>query len=139
MIFFVGREKSDDGDKESSSQRKSCQKGKDEKRLRRYAPLYLCALPGFVYLVINNYLPMGGLMLAFKKYSVAKGILKSPWNGIGNFTYLFGSKWAKIMFRNTIGYNILFLSLGTMFAIAVAIILNEVRKRRRSRSTRQPY
>ena len=108
---------------------KAAKKRKTKKKLRKYAPLYLCALPGFVYLVINNYLPMGGLVLAFKKYSFAKGILKSPWNGISNFTYLFGSKWAKIMFRNTIGYNILFLSLGTMFAIAVAIILNEVRKK----------
>jgi len=108
---------------------KAVKKRKTKKKLRKYAPLYLCALPGFVYLVINNYLPMGGLVLAFKKYSFAKGILKSPWNGIGNFTYLFGSKWAKIMFRNTIGYNILFLSLGTIFAIFVAILLNEVRKK----------
>lgn len=108
---------------------KAAKKRKTKKKLRKYAPLYLCALPGFVYLVINNYLPMGGLVLAFKKYSFAKGILKSPWNGISNFTYLFGSKWAKIMFRNTIGYNILFLSLGTIFAIFVAILLNEVRKK----------
>ena len=115
--------------RKAAAKEKAARKGKTKKKLRRYAPLYLCALPGFVYLIINNYLPMGGLVLAFKKYSFAKGILKSPWNGISNFTYLFGSKWAKIMFRNTIGYNILFLSLGTMFAIAVAIILNEVRKK----------
>lgn len=113
----------------STAGEKAARNMRTKRKLRRYAPLYLCALPGFVYLIINNYLPMGGLMLAFKKYSFAKGIIKSPWNGISNFTYLFGSKWAKIMFRNTIGYNLLFLSLGTIFAIFVAIILNEVRRK----------
>ena len=114
----------------STIQSKTVSKKQTLRRLRKYAPLYLCALPGFLYLIINNYLPMGGLILAFKKYSFAKRIIKSPWNGLSNFTYLFGSKWAKIMFRNTIGYNILFLSLGTIFAIFVAILLNEVRKKK---------
>ena len=72
---------------------------------------------------------MGGIILAFKKYSFAKGIINSPWNGIKNFTFLFGSKWAKIMFRNTIGYNLVFLITGTVFAIFVAIILGEVSKK----------
>ena len=67
---------------------------------------------------------MGGLILAFKKYSFSKGILHSPWNGIQNFTYLFSSKWAKIMFRNTVCYNLVFLVLGTIFAVFVAILLN---------------
>lgn len=97
-----------------------------KKRLRKYLPLYLLSLPGFIYLIINNYLPMGGLILAFKKYSFAKGILNSPWNGFQNFTFLFGSKWAKIMFRNTICYNIAFLLLGTLFAIFVAILLSVI-------------
>ena len=97
-----------------------------QKRIHKYFPLYLLALPSVIYLIINNYLPMAGLVLAFKKFSFAKGILKSPWNGLDNFTYLFGSKWAKIMFRNTIGYNLVFLILDTIFAIFIAILLNEV-------------
>lgn len=101
-------------------------KEQTRKRLRKYLPLYLLSLPGFIYLIINNYLPMGGLILAFKKYSFAKGILRSPWNGLDNFTFLFGSKWAKIMFRNTICYNIAFLLLGTLFAIFVAILLSVI-------------
>ena len=108
---------------------KQRRKKQTEKRIKKYLPLYLCALPGFIYLIINNYLPMGGIILAFKKYSFAKGIIKSPWNGVKNFTFLFGSKWAKIMFRNTIGYNLVFLVSGTVFAIFVAIILGEVRKK----------
>lgn len=97
-----------------------------QKRIRKYLPLYLLAIPSIIYLIINNYMPMAGLVLAFKKFSFAKGIFKSPWNGLENFSYLFGSKWAKIMFRNTIGYNLVFLILDTVFAILVAILLNEV-------------
>lgn len=108
---------------------KARKKKQTRKRIRKYLPLYFFALPGFIYLIINNYLPMGGLVLAFKKYSFAKGILNSPWNGIQNFTFLFGSKWAKIMFRNTIGYNLVFLFTGTVFAIFVAIMLGEIRSK----------
>lgn len=52
---------------------------------------------------------MTGLILAFKNYSFSKGIFQSEWCGLKNFTYLFGSKWAKVMFRNTIGYNVVFI------------------------------
>lgn len=103
------------------------------KRLKKYAPLYLLAIPSMLYLIINNYLPMGGLILAFKQYSFARGIMNSPWNGIDNFTFLFGSKWAGIMFRNTICYNILFLVLNTVVAIFIAIILSEITSERRKK------
>jgi len=98
-----------------------------KKRLIKYRMLYLVALPSIVYLIINNYMPLMGLSLAFKNFSFAKGIIDSPWNGIQNFTYLFGSKWTGIMFRNTILYNLVFMILGTILAIFVAIVLNEVR------------
>ncbi|MBR6380094.1 MAG: sugar ABC transporter permease [Lachnospiraceae bacterium] len=103
------------------------------KKLKKYVPLYILALPSILYLIVNNYLPMCGLVLAFKQYSFAKGIVDSPWNGIKNFTFLFGSKWAGIMFRNTICYNIVFLVLNTIVAIIIAILLGEVRKERRKK------
>lgn len=96
----------------------------------KYRFLYLLAVPGFIYLIINNYMPMVGLMLAFKNYSFAKGIFASPWCGLSNFSYLFSSKWAKIMFRNTICYNLAFIVLGTVLAIFVAIVLGEIRNAR---------
>lgn len=99
------------------------------KRLKKYLPLYIVAIPGIIYLIINNYFPMMGLVLAFKKFSFAKGIIDSPWNGLGNFSYLFGSKWAGIMFRNTILYNLVFLALTTLFSILIAILLNEIGNR----------
>ncbi len=98
------------------------------KLMKKYAWLYVAALPGFIYLIINNYFPMVGLSLAFKNYSFARGMFRSPWTGISNFTFLFGSKWAGIMFRNTVLYNIVFIFLGTVFAIFVAILLSEIRR-----------
>ncbi len=84
-------------------------------------------LPGIIYLLINNYLPIGGLSLAFKKYDYSKGILGSAWNGLSNFKFLFGTKDAAMIIRNTLGYNFVFIVLGTVLAVAVAIILNEIR------------
>ena len=100
------------------------------KRLIKYLPLYILAIPSLAYLIVNNYMPMAGLVLAFKKYSFGKGVIGSPWNGLDNFKFLFGSKWAGIMFRNTVLYNLVFLVLGTVFAIAVAIMLNEISSKR---------
>lgn len=89
--------------------------------------LYVMMLPGIIYLLINNYLPIGGLSLAFKKYDYSKGILGSEWNGMSNFKFLFSTKDAMMIIRNTLGYNFVFIVFGTIFAVAVAIILNEIR------------
>ena len=62
---------------------------KKKARLKRYLPLYLMLIPGSVYLIINNYIPMAGLLIAFKKIDYSVGILKSPWVGLSNFRYLF--------------------------------------------------
>lgn len=95
------------------------------KQIKRFIPVYIMALPGLAYLVINNYIPMPGLVLAFKKYSVKKGIFGSPWNGLKNFEYLFKTNDAWIITRNTIGYNLVFIVLGTFCSVALAVILSE--------------
>jgi len=95
--------------------------------LRRFVPLYIMMLPGIVYLVINNYLPMFGLAMAFKDVNFAKGIWNSDWVGIKNFTYLFATSDAFIITRNTLLYNAVFIVLGLGIAIAIAILLNEIR------------
>ena len=94
-------------------------------------PLMLIALPGLVYLLINNYLPMFGVFLAFKDYSYIRGIFGSKWNGLDNFEFLFRTKDAWIMTRNTLLYNAAFIVLGTIFAIFVAILIHELGKKRR--------
>ncbi|MDY4671403.1 MAG: ABC transporter permease subunit [Oliverpabstia sp.] len=89
--------------------------------------LFSMMLPGFIYLIINNYIPMAGLTIAFKRFDYSKGIWESEWCGFDNFTYLFKTQDALNIVRNTIGYNLVFILLGNVFAVAVAIMLNNLR------------
>ena len=66
-------------------------------RIRKYIPIYLIALPGLVYLFINNYIPMAGLVVAFKKFSAKKGLWGSDWAGFVNFKYLFSTSDALVI------------------------------------------
>lgn len=102
---------------------------KKHRRFLRYLPLYLMFLPGALYLFMNNYLPMSGLIIAFKKINWRKGILGSDWVGLNNFTYLFKTKDAFNITRNTLLYNVVFIVLGTVIAITIAILLNEIRRK----------
>ena len=100
---------------------------KSLRRLFRYGPIYLMLLPGFVYLIVNNYIPMAGIVIAFKRYNYQLGMWKSPWAGLSNFEFLFRTKDAWLITRNTLLYNLAFIVIGTVLAIAVAILLGEVR------------
>lgn len=99
--------------------------------LRQNLPLLIIAAPGIIYLLINNYIPMAGLFVAFKKYNFMKGLFGSDWCGFENFKFLFATKDAWIMTRNTLLYNLVFIIVGTVFAIAIAIMLCELGKRLR--------
>ena len=96
------------------------------KRIRRFIPVYLIMLPGLIYLFINNYMPMPGLIVAFKQYNIKKGIYGSDWIGFKNFEYLFKTSDAFVITRNTILYNVAFIIVNTFMAIMVAIILSEL-------------
>nr|WP_330424949.1 ABC transporter permease subunit [Lachnotalea sp. AF33-28] len=98
-------------------------------KIKKYLPIYFMMVPGILYLLINNYLPMAGIVIAFKKLDWKKGIFKSDWVGLENFTYLFKTDDAFIMTRNTILYNLLFITLGMICAVSVAILLNEIRSK----------
>ena len=100
-----------------------------KKRIVKALPLYLMMVPGFIYLIINNYLPMSGLILAFKKIDYSVGILRSPWTGLSNFKYLFSTNDAFIFFRNTILYNLAFILLGNALGVFIAIALDSIRKK----------
>ncbi|WP_274365009.1 ABC transporter permease [Paenibacillus thermotolerans] len=99
------------------------------KRINRYKALLLMALPGLLYLLINNYVPMFGIVIAFKNYNFADGIWGSDWVGFKNFEYLFKTQDAYIITRNTLLYNLVFIIKGTILAIAVAILLNDLKNR----------
>lgn len=91
--------------------------------------IYLMMLPGMLYFLFNNYLPMAGITIAFRKINYRLGIWKSPFCGLENFEFLFSSGSVFTMVRNTLLYNIVFIVLGTVLAIATAILLNEVRQK----------
>lgn len=100
--------------------------GKRKNRWKHWLPFYLMAVPGFAYVIINNYIPLYGMQLAFKSYSYQKGITGSPWIGLKNFKFLFSSSDAFIMIRNTLLYNIVWIFLGVIVGVGVAILFNEI-------------
>lgn len=97
------------------------------KNFKNFLPLFLLMAPGFLYLLINNYLPMFGLVIAFKNINFTKGIFASDWVGFKNFEFLFKTQDAFIITRNTILYNGGFIIINTVAALAVAILLNEIK------------
>ncbi|WP_284645743.1 ABC transporter permease [Paenibacillus silviterrae] len=85
--------------------------------------------PGFLYILIFSYLPMFGVILAFKRYRYDQGILGSEWVGFENFTFFFVSEDAWRITRNTVLYEIGYIFLTMAFALLFAILLNEIGRR----------
>lgn len=98
-------------------------------KLKEYWPYLLMAAPGFLYMLINNYTPMLGLVIAFKDIDYSVGIFKSPFVGLKNFQFLFQTNDAFIITRNTICYNLVFIVINTIVAVAIAILLNEIKNK----------
>lgn len=96
------------------------------KEIKRCIPIYLLFLPGAIYLIINNYIPMAGLVIAFKKYRARDGIWGSKWCGLNNFKFLFRTKDAWIITRNTLLYNSVFIMVNLIFAIIFAIFIADL-------------
>ncbi len=94
------------------------------------AALFLMLLPGLIVMLINNYLPMFGLVFAFRKMDNYRNLFGTAWVGLKNFEYLFGSNTAWVITRNTIGYNLVFIIIGIVFPVVMAIGLNELRNKR---------
>jgi putative aldouronate transport system permease protein len=107
------------------------EKGKGIRRhsLSRNIQLFLMASPVLIYLFIFHYLPMGGIIVAFKNYRYDKGIFGSDWAGLKNFKFFFSSNDALLVTFNTIAYNCAFIVLGTLISISVALLLNEIRSK----------
>ena len=97
---------------------------------KKNLPLTMMALPGIILMILFKYLPLSGIVLAFKQYNIRDGIFGSAWNGLKNFEYLFRTKDAWIITRNTLGYNLLFIVLDLVLAVAMAIILNELHQKK---------
>ena len=93
--------------------------------------------PGAIWLILLRYLPMFGVVLAFKNYLIyykapglINNIIHSPWVGLQNFEYLYKSTQTWMMVRNTLGYNIVFIIVGIIIPVVFAIMLNELTRKR---------
>ncbi|MDR1600208.1 MAG: ABC transporter permease subunit [Oscillospiraceae bacterium] len=93
------------------------------------AQLWTLALPAVIQLFVFSYLPIFGVVLAFKKFNVTKGIMGSAWVGLENFRFYFTSLDASRTLRNTLTMNALFIAIGTVCSIALALALFEAPKR----------
>jgi len=95
------------------------------KKLIRFWPLYLMLVPCIIYYVLICYVPMGGVILAFKDYSFRKGIWGSPWVGFRYFQMFFTSYDFPRLLRNTLIVGLIKCILEFPFAIILALLLNE--------------
>lgn len=97
---------------------------------RSQVEMLIMAIPAIIILFIFCYLPMAGLVLAFKDYKINLGILGSPWVGLDNFKFFFQSNDAFRIIRNTLGYNAVFILLGNVVQVTFAILLSIVTSRK---------
>lgn len=91
--------------------------------------LSLMLVPGIIFFLVFSYLPMTGVIIAFKDYRNNLGILGSKWIGLRNFKFFFTSQDAWRIARNTVGYGFLFIILGIVCAVTIAILLYEVKNK----------
>lgn len=103
---------------------------KKKVKIKRYLPVYFMLLPGFLYLLVNNYIPMAGLIIAFKNLDFSVGILRSEWTGFKNFEFLFRTPDAWRITRNTIGYNTVFIIVNLVVAVLFAVLLSEIHSKK---------
>lgn len=99
------------------------------KDIQKNKMFLLLTLPMVVFLFIFHYIPMFGIVIAFKKFNYTKGIFGSEWVGFDNFKLLFNSPDAWRITRNTLSYNAVFIVLGTLAAVALALLLFEIKNR----------
>lgn len=100
-------------------------RGNPFREIWRHKFLYLLVLPALLYTFIFSYMTLPYMAIAFEKYSYKTGI-RSPFVGLKNFEYFFKSSWAWTVTRNTIVINVLFLLFGTILAVTLAILINEI-------------
>ncbi|MDY3286544.1 MAG: ABC transporter permease subunit [Eubacteriales bacterium] len=102
-------------------------------------PLYIMALPGLLSTLIWGYLPLIGLVMAFQKLDLRKGIFSSPWVGFENFKFLFTTTDAWVITRNTVCYNVVWLILGTFLSVLMALLLSELVSRKLAKTLQTFY
>ncbi len=111
--------------------------------IKRHLAFLTMLLPGCVFLFCFSYMPMPAIILAFKRYQLAKPpkdywiqnkfiyslFVKNEWVGFSNFKFIFNTPDAWMVIRNTLGYNLVFMALGLVLSVGLAIAVNELRNR----------
>ena len=99
------------------------------KTLGKQYQLMIMSVPILLYVLLFNYGPLWGWLTAFQNYEPKKGLLGSKWVGLDNFRFLFGREDFLLAIRNTLAMSVINLVFGTVAAIILAVLLNEVRQR----------
>lgn len=103
--------------------------------LKQNRTLLIMIAPAIIFFIAMSYMPMGGIIVAFKEFKYDKGIFGSPWAGLDNFRFLFLSGTAFRVIRNTFLYNLAFIVTGGICQIGMAIFLSELKSKFYSRLT----
>lgn len=112
--------------------------------VKRHLAYLIMLLPGIIFLFVFSYLPLPTIIMAFKKYKLAippaghwlqnkflySLFFKSPWVGLENFKFILNAPLFPVFMRNTIGYNLVFMAIGLVAAVALAVGINELRQRK---------
>lgn len=109
------------------------------KEFRKHWRLWLMALPAILSLFVFNYVPMGGLVMAFQRLDFRKGIFTSPFVGLDNFKFLFATQDAWTITRNTVLYNVTFIVLGLFLSVLLALIISELTCKRYAKTLQTIY
>ncbi len=110
-------------------------KGKLWRNIVRNKFLYLLILPGLIHLIVFKYLPMYGVVIAFKDYNMFKGVFESPWVGLKNFKDLFHTAKFPLVMKNTLEISLLKMLFGFPAPIILALLLNELKNLRFKKTT----
>lgn len=101
-------------------------KSKVLQKLLRQKYLHFMVLPGIIWMIIFNYIPMYGIIIAFKNYSIIGTIGDAPWVGLSNFKEFLTDDSFMLVMKNTLGISFLKLLIGFPIPIIFAILLNEL-------------
>jgi len=109
------------------------------RNLRYNGILHLMCLPVVLGVILFSYLPKIGVVMAFQDLDFQKGLFTSPWVRFDNFKFLFSSTITWRVTRNTVLYAIWFMFIGTLLAILLAMLINEVTKKRTAKWLQTVY
>lgn len=97
------------------------------RKLKEQKYLYMMVIPGIIWMLIFNYIPMYGIIIAFKDYNIISSFFDAPWVGLKHFLDFFKDDWFPIIMKNTVGISLLKLVFGFPLPIIFALFLNEIR------------